>query len=141
MVLLKTILFNGSIGDWFRTTVGVRQGCLLSPTLFNIFLERIMIHIKKEKNFSGSGGGVGGVSEWWTIWDSSGGLVQCREDSPQDPPGAGTSGDVVSRGTFLRFKPSSRGCSQVGDIWDTTPALRPRMNPSMWTLRCRCWLL
>ena len=23
-------LFNSSIGDWFRTTVGVRQGCLLS---------------------------------------------------------------------------------------------------------------
>ena len=35
-------LFNGSIGDWLRTTVKVRQGCLLSPTLFNIFLERIM---------------------------------------------------------------------------------------------------
>ena len=26
-----TVLFNSSIGDWFRTTVGVRQGCLLSP--------------------------------------------------------------------------------------------------------------
>ena len=31
----SAILFNSSIGDWFRTTVGVRQGCLLSPTLFN----------------------------------------------------------------------------------------------------------
>ena len=38
----SAILFNGSIGDWFRTTVGVRQGCLLSPNLFNIFLEWIM---------------------------------------------------------------------------------------------------
>ena len=38
----SAVLFNGSMGDWFRTTVGVQQGCLLSPTLFNIFLERIM---------------------------------------------------------------------------------------------------
>ena len=38
----SAVLFNSSIGDWFRTTVGVRRGCLLSPTLFNIFLERIM---------------------------------------------------------------------------------------------------
>ena len=36
------VLFNGSTGEWFRTTVEVRQGCLLSPTLFNIFLERLM---------------------------------------------------------------------------------------------------
>ena len=38
----SAVLFNGSIGDWFRTTIGVQQKCLLSPTLFNIFLERIM---------------------------------------------------------------------------------------------------
>ena len=38
----SAVLFNSSIGDWFQTTVGVQQGCLLSPTLFNIFLERIM---------------------------------------------------------------------------------------------------
>ena len=34
------VLFNSRRGDWFRTIVGVRQGCLLSPTLFNIFLEK-----------------------------------------------------------------------------------------------------
>ena len=39
----SAVLFNSSIGDWFRTTVGVRQERLLSPTLFNIFLERITI--------------------------------------------------------------------------------------------------
>ena len=38
----SAVLFNSSTGDWFRTTVGVRKECLLSPTLFNIFLERIM---------------------------------------------------------------------------------------------------
>ena len=38
----SAVLFNSSIGDRFRTTVGLQQGCLLSPTLFNIFLERIM---------------------------------------------------------------------------------------------------
>ena len=29
----STVLFNSSIGDWFRTTVGVRQRCLFSPCL------------------------------------------------------------------------------------------------------------
>ena len=38
----SAVLFNESTGDWFRTTVVDRQECLLSPTLFNIFLERIV---------------------------------------------------------------------------------------------------
>ena len=38
----SAVLFNNSIGDWFRTTLEVRQGCLPSSTLFNIFLERIV---------------------------------------------------------------------------------------------------
>ena len=39
---ISAVLFDGSIGDCFRTIVGVQRECLLSPNLFNIFLERIM---------------------------------------------------------------------------------------------------
>ena len=38
----SAVLLNNQIGSFFRTTVGVRQGCHLSPVLFNLFLERIM---------------------------------------------------------------------------------------------------
>jgi len=44
------VYLNGSIGDWFGTTVGIRQDCLLSPTLFNIFLERILADALEEHN-------------------------------------------------------------------------------------------
>ena len=53
----SAVQMNGSIGEWFRTTVGVRQGCLLSPTLFNIFLEPIMSDALEEHDGKVSIGG------------------------------------------------------------------------------------
>ena len=38
----SAVCHDNNIGEWFRTTTGVRHGCLLSPTLFNISFERIM---------------------------------------------------------------------------------------------------
>ena len=53
----SAVLFNSSIGDWFRTTVGVRQGCLPSPILFKIFLERIMTDALEDHEGTVSTGG------------------------------------------------------------------------------------
>ena len=53
----SAVLFKGSTGKWFITTVGVKHGCLLSPTLFNIFLERIMCEALDDHEGSVSIGG------------------------------------------------------------------------------------
>lgn len=44
----SAVQHNNSFGEWFRTTFGVRQGCLLSPTLFNIFLERTIADVLED---------------------------------------------------------------------------------------------
>ena len=40
------IVIDGNLTKWFSVNVGVRQGCLLSPTLFNIFLDFVMKELK-----------------------------------------------------------------------------------------------
>ena len=39
---------NGSMEEWFRTTVEIKQWCLLPPTLFNIFLKQIIFDALEE---------------------------------------------------------------------------------------------
>ncbi|XP_076458579.1 uncharacterized protein LOC143292278 [Babylonia areolata] len=44
----SAVLHNDSIGNWFRRTVGIIQGFLLSPALFDIFVERVMSDALKD---------------------------------------------------------------------------------------------
>ena len=53
----SAVQMNGNIGEWFRTTVGVRQECLVSPILFNIFFDRIMFYALEEHDGMVSIGG------------------------------------------------------------------------------------
>ena len=34
----SAVLLNIQLGEFFKTTIGVRQGCLLSPILFNFLV-------------------------------------------------------------------------------------------------------
>ena len=40
-------MVNGKVTEWFEVIVGVRQGCLLSPCLFNVFLEFVMKDVRE----------------------------------------------------------------------------------------------
>ena len=40
----SAVRVNGELTNFFKTSVGVRQGCVLSPQLFNILLEVVMLY-------------------------------------------------------------------------------------------------
>ena len=44
------VTIDGKLTEWFSVLVRVRQGCLLSPTLFNIFLEFVINEIENISN-------------------------------------------------------------------------------------------
>ena len=52
----SAVQMNGSMGEWFWTTVRARQGCLLSPTI-NIILGRTMSDALEEHDGKVSIGG------------------------------------------------------------------------------------
>jgi len=54
----SAVRLDGELTEWFETIVGVLQGCVLSPLLFNIFLE---IVIAIALHGMGSGAVINGV--------------------------------------------------------------------------------
>ena len=44
------VTIDGKLTEWFSVLVGVKQGCRLSPTLFNIFLEFVINEIESISN-------------------------------------------------------------------------------------------
>ena len=50
---ITNIIFNGEKSKAFPLKLGTRQGCPLSPLLFNIVLEVLATVIREEKEISG----------------------------------------------------------------------------------------
>ena len=40
-------------GEWFEVGVGVRQGCVMSPWLFNLFMDAAMKEVRKKAGYIG----------------------------------------------------------------------------------------
>ena len=53
----SAVYYDNNIRGWFQTTIGVLQGCLLFPHLFNIALERVMADALEDSEVTVSIGG------------------------------------------------------------------------------------
>ena len=42
------VVIDCKLTEWFEVRVGLRQGCFLSPTLFNVFLEFVMKELSEQ---------------------------------------------------------------------------------------------
>ena len=77
----SAVLFNGSTGDWFGTIAAeIRERCLLSPTLFNILLERILCQALNDHESNVS------IGEWLiiNIRFADGIVVNAQEEDEAD---------------------------------------------------------
>ncbi len=65
---------GGEFSESFAVEVGVRQGCVMSPWLFNIFMDGCMREMKPKVVNMGAKlrlrGATGGArfQDWYTLW-------------------------------------------------------------------------
>jgi hypothetical protein len=57
----SAVIVGHDITEWFKQTVGVRQGCIMSPDLFNLYLEHIMRASLDGLEHEMVGASIGGV--------------------------------------------------------------------------------
>ena len=50
---IRTVRTGHGARDWFQIGQGVRQGCILSPCLFNLYAEYIMRHAGRDEAQAG----------------------------------------------------------------------------------------
>lgn len=44
-----SVRINGILTDWFPVSVGLKQGCTISPTLFNVYINSLVSQIKESR--------------------------------------------------------------------------------------------
>ena len=57
--------------DWFQVWKGVRQGCVLSPCLFNLYAEYIMQNARLDKSQAGIKIGGGNINNLRYVDDAT----------------------------------------------------------------------